>query len=333
MEVMMMKKNLIIALSVIFILGMVQLTLAADYPAKPISIVVPMAPGGARDLGCRAFASVAEKLLGKTVVVVNKPGASGMIGMLAAAKAAPDGYTLTGSSSSDVGAVEWEIVNGRKPLYSFKDFIPLGTITMSPTLIAVPYDSPWKTFADLLKDAKTKPGHYKYVSGGMYNATHLSAELVIEATDLKIRHVPYAGSGASVAALVGNHGDLGFVSKSSSLNLVRGNKLRILAVQGDQRLDRIPDVPTLKELGIANADYVTWQGILAPVKTPKSIVVKLREVFKKVVENEDFIKIIKGQGEDIAYISGEELVKFIEDDSIMHAKLLKRLLEEEKGKK
>jgi len=327
-----MKKILLRAMLVFFLLGMVLPALAADYPAKPVTIIVPMAPGGARDLQCRAFAAFAEKTLGKPFVVVNKPGASGMIGMLAGAQAAPDGHTLTGSSTSDIGAVEWELANGRKPAVTRHDFVPLGTFTVSPTLVAVPFNSPWKTVADLVREVKAKPGHYAFCSGGMYNATHLSAEVFIRATGLKVRHVPYPGGGAAVSALVGNHGDFGCPSISSSLYLARGNKLRILAVQSDKRCRLIPDIPTVKELGI-DAEFPTWQGILVPLKTPKAIVEKLQDTLEKATQDKGFIKIIEGQGDDVVHLTGDELSKYLDQESAKFAKLLKQLMEEEKGKK
>jgi tripartite-type tricarboxylate transporter receptor subunit TctC len=327
-----MKRILFLMTAVFFLPGMVLSPLAADYPAKPVTIVVPMAPGGARDLQCRAFAAFAEKALGKPFVVVNKPGASGMIGMLAGAQAAPDGYTLTGSSTSDIGAVEWEIANGRKSAVTRHDFIALGTFTVSPTLIAVPYNSPWKTVADLVREVKAKPGHYAFCSGGMYNATHLSAEVFIRATGLKVRHVPYPGGGAAVSALVGNHGDFGCPSISSSLYLARGNKLRVLAVQSDKRCRLLPDIPTVKELGI-DAEFPTWQGILAPLKTPKAIVEKLQDILEKATQDKGFIKIIEGQGDEVVHLNGDEMSKYLEQESAKFAKLLKILMEEEKGKK
>ena len=327
-----MKRILLMGMAVFFLPGLVLSPLAADYPAKPVTIVVPMAPGGARDLQCRAFAAFAEKALGKPFVVVNKPGASGMIGMLAGAQAAPDGYTLTGSSTSDIGAVEWEIANGRKPAVTRHDFIALGTFTVSPTLIAVPYNSPWRTVADLIREVKAKPGHYAFCSGGMYNATHLSAEVFIRATGLKVRHVPYPGGGAAVSALVGNHGDFGCPSISSSLYLARGNKLRILAVQSDKRCRLLPDVPTVKELGI-DAEFPTWQGILVPLKTPKPIVEKLQNTLEKATQDKGFINIIEGQGDDVIHLHGAEMSKYLEQESARFAKLLKILMEEEKGKK
>ena len=327
-----MRKILLLVVTTFFLPGIVLSAQAAEYPSKPVTIIVPMAPGGARDLQCRAFAAFAEKTLGKPFVVVNKPGASGMIGMLAGAQAAPDGHTLTGSSTSDIGAVEWELANGRKPAVTRHDFVPLGTFTVSPTLVAVPYNSPWKTVADLVREVKAKPGHYAFCSGGMYNATHLSAEVFIRATGLKVRHVPYPGGGASVSALVGGHGDFGCPSISSSLYLARGNKLRILAVQSDKRCRLIPDIPTVKELGI-DAEFPTWQGILAPAKTPRPIVDKLQNTLEKASQDKGFIQIIEGQGDDVIHLKSDEMAKYLEEESARFAKLLRVLMAEEKAKK
>ena len=128
--------------------------LAADYPTKPVTLINPMAPGGSHDVLGRAFASVAEKYLGQPMVVVNKPGATGMIGTLAGSQAAPDGYTLTETSANTTCAVEFEIAEGRKPPFTRKDFINIAAFNMSPTLVIVPYDSPWKTLKDMADDAR-----------------------------------------------------------------------------------------------------------------------------------------------------------------------------------
>jgi tripartite-type tricarboxylate transporter receptor subunit TctC len=223
---------------------------AAGFPTKPISFIVPMSPGGGRDVQARAFAPLAQKLLGQPIVVVNKPGANGMIGLTACAQAAPDGHTLSVTSPSDIEAINWEIANGRKPPITRDDFIGIAIISMSPHLIAVPYNSPWKTLGDLIRDAKAKPGFYSFSSGGMYVGTHISTEIFMEATGLKFRHVPYEGGGPAVSAIVGNHVDFGMAVVSASMQLVRGNKLRILAVQTDKRYKFLPDVPTVRELGI-----------------------------------------------------------------------------------
>jgi len=321
-------------LGLVFTLGVPALPAgAADFPTKPITIIIPVSAGGARDLQCRAFAAVAEKFLGKPFAVINKPGASGMLGMQAGAQAAPDGYTLTGISTSDTSKQEWELVNGRNPLVRTRDdFALLGTFTVSPCLIVVPYNSPWKTLADLIKDVKAKPGQYAYSSDGMYNATHLSAEIFIRTAGLKVRHVPYPGGGPAVAALVGNHADFGCPSISSSLYLARGNKLRVLAVQGEKRSRLLPDVPSVKELGI-DAPFMVFQGIAAPLKTPKPIVDKLREIVTKATEQKALIDIIEGQGNEVTHLKGEEMVKYLDYESPLLAKTIKLIMEDEKGKK
>ena len=329
-----MKKIFLLAVMVvIFVLGMARFPLgAAEYPTKPVSIVVTVSPGGSNDIQCRAFASVADKVLGQSVVVVNKPGASGMLGLLAGAQAAPDGYTLTGGSTSDMCALEWEIANGRKPAVSRKDFVPLGTFTFAPLLIAVPANSPWKTLADLIKDAKAKPGHYAFGSGGMYRIAHVNTELFIRTVGLKFRHVPYAGGGPALSALVGNHVDFASVTVSSSIPLVRGNKIRILAVQSDQRIKSIPDTPALKELGI-EAELRMWIGLWTPQKTSKPIVEKLRQVLKQVTEDKTFINVIETQGDEVHFMAGDEWGKHLEMESEKLAKIYKQVVAEEKEKK
>ncbi len=321
------------AMVVIFVLGVAHFPLgAAEYPTKPISIVVTVSPGGSNDIQCRAFASVADKLLGQPVVVANKPGASGMIGLLAGAQAAPDGYTLTGGSTSDMCALEWEIANGRKPAVNRKDFVPLGTFTFAPLLLAVPPNSPWKTLADLINDAKAKPGHYAFGSGGMYRIAHVNTELFVRAIGLKFRHVPYAGGGPALTALVGNHVDFASVTVSSSIPLVRGNKIRILAVQSDQRIKSLPDVPALKELGI-DAELRMAVGLWAPQKTPKPIVEKLRKILKQATEDKTFANVIETQGDEVQYVAGDEWEKHLEIESEKLAKIYKQIIAEEKEKK
>lgn len=302
---------------------------AADYPTKPITIINPLAAGGARDIQSRAFASVAEKLLGQPVVCINKTGASGMLGLIEGAHAAPDGYTLTSGATGDIMVFEWEMASGRKPEVTRNDFITIGSFVLSPSLIAVPYNSPWKTLADLINDAKAKPDHYAFASGGMYQTAHIATEIFIKATGLKLRHVPYKGGGEVVPALVGGHVDFAMVSVSSVIPLVRGNKLRILAVQSNTRYTPVKDIPTVKELGV-DAEFYTWNGIWAPQKTPMLIVEKLRGVIKKVVEDKSFIKIAESNGDVVTFMNGDELAKHMDWETEKFKKLFKQLIEEKK---
>ena len=313
----------LIALSLIVAGG----SFAADYPTKSITLINPMPPGGALDIQARAFASVADKILGQPVIVVNKPGATGMLGGTAGAQAAPDGYTLTVGSVNIPNALEWEIANGRKPPFTRHDFVPIGTFTMSPTLLVVPADAPYKNLADFIADAKARPGQMAYSSGGLYGMSHLPAEIFARAAGLKFRHVPSGGGGPALAAVVGKHVDFNVNYPANTLPLVRGNKLKALAVIGAKRLKAAPNVPTTKELGI-DAEYYGWVGLMAPVKTPKFVVDKLRDTLKQVVGNKTFIDLVETPGDEVHYLSGEELAKYMEEESVKISKLYAEMVKE-----
>ena len=311
-----MKRILSLAvISTVIVLGMAPgLFAAAEYPTKPITLVNPMAPGGTLDLQGRAFAAAAEKYLGQPVMVVNKVGATGMVGASAVAQAPPDGYTLLVGSVNITNAVEWENANGRKPPFTRNDFAAIGAFTMSPTLIIVPADSPYKNLADFINDAKSKPGKFSYCSGGLYGMSHLPIEIFAKSTGLKFRHVPFPGGGPCLTAVIGKHVEFAFQYPPTTLPLVKGGKLKVLAVAGKKRLKAIPDVPTTKELGI-DAEYYGWVGIMAPKNTPAPILAKLREVTKKVAQDKAFVDLIEKPGDEVLYLSGDELAKWMDQES------------------
>ncbi len=303
---------------------------AADFPTKPITAIVTVAPGGSNDLQTRAFASVAEKILKQPIVVVNKAAASGMVGLMSGAQAAPDGYTLTTASMSELCMLEWELANNRKPEASLKDFIPIGAFTVSPLMIAVPVNSPWKTIDDLIKDAKAKPGQYAYASGGLNRIAHINTELFSQALGLKFRHVPYSGGGPAVTAIVGGHESFASVTPSSSVPLIKGNKMRALAVQGDARSKFLPNVPTLKEAVGIDAGLPQVVGLGVPKNTPMPIVEKLRAVVKRVCQDPSFINVIEGQGDEVDFVSGDQFGKITDSASLKVSKLFKQLIAEDK---
>ena len=324
------KMSSILTSATLIILCIVNFSVAAtEYPSKPITLILPTAPGGIGDLFGRGFASVTEKLLGKPIVVVNKPGASGQLGLTACVQAAPDGHTLAVSACSDLYAMSWEMMNGRKPLVTRNDLIYIGAFTKSPHVITVPYNSPWKTLADLINDGKAKPDHYAFGSGGQYGAVHVLTEILMRTAGLKFRHVPYAGGGQIVSALVGNHIDFATTTAGSTIPLARGQKVRILAVTGETRYRLIPDIPTAKELGI-DMEFYGWIGIVASQKTPATIVEKLSEVFKKVTEDKSFINVVENAGEVVNPMDKNELAKFMDMDLERVEQLYKQLIQEKK---
>jgi len=300
---------------------------SAEYPTRTITIINPMSPGGSRDVMARTFASVAEKFLGQPVVVVNKPGASGMIGGRAGATAAPDGYTVTVVSTGDICALEWEEASGRKALYSLNDFATLGAFTVSPALVVIPYNSPWKTLGDLVKDCKAKPNHYAFASGGKYGVVHISVEILMRAVGIKAREVPYQGGGPALNAVVGGHVDFSAQYPSTSIPLARGNKLRILAVMDPKRLSSLPDVPTTFEQGV-NAEIDQMVGLVVPKKTPGPIVQKLSETVAKAVKDKTFVDALTGLGEEVNYLNGDEMTRYFEKRSATIGKIMVDLAKE-----
>jgi tripartite-type tricarboxylate transporter receptor subunit TctC len=300
---------------------------AADFPTKPINVIVTVSPGGSNDIQSRAFASVADKILKQPIVVLNKPQASGMLGLLQGATAVPDGYTITTNSMSEVCLLEWEIASGKKPEVLLTDFVSIGAFTVAPLIIAVNPKSPWKTFEDFIKDAKANPGKFAYSSGGLYRIAHINTELLSKAMGLKFRHVPYGGGGQAVTAVVGGHEDFASMTPSSSVPLIKGGKLRALAVHGGMRSKFLPEVPTLKEKGI-DADLPQIVGLGVPRSTPAPIVEKLRAVVKQVTEDKSFVSVIEGQGDEVHHVGGDEFAKIQADASEKLATLFKILMQE-----
>jgi len=329
-EVIVMKNTFTIgAMIAILILGTANIILAADYPTRPITLICPVPPGGSHDVLGRIFTSIAGKYLEQPVVLVNKPGATTMVGSVETANALPDGYTLLEAASTTTQVVEWEIANGRKPPFTRHDFISIGSWSKSPTVVVVPYNKPWKTVADLVKDLKAKPNQYAFCSGGLYGSSHIPVEFLLRATGTTARHVPFQGGGPCLSSLVGGHVDFGCQFPSTCIPLERGKKLRILAVQSSKRLNALPEVPTLKELGM-DAEYYMWLGIAAPRKTPMPVVEKLREVFRKVVQDKSFIEKVESTSTEVEPMIGDELTKFWDRETAMYSQLFNELVKEKK---
>ena len=319
--------SVLIAVLVVTIFAGTAPRVAAEYPERAITVINPQAPGGAHDAQGRAFAAVAEKYLGKPMVVVNKPGASTMIGTVLAAQAAPDGYTLLLGSSITTTVVEWEILHSRTPGASRHDFATIGSLTLMPTVLSVPADSPWKSVADLVKNAKAKPGFYAFGSSGVLTPTHIGAEQFARAYGLSFRHVPFAGGGPVLTATVGKHVDFTTQFDITTIPLAQGNKLRILAVQSNRRLKAIPSVPTFKELGVDLENHM-WVGLIAPKNIPAPILEKLRDVTAKVAADKAFVDAIEKLGGEVRFMNGPELTTYWETESDDNIKILKQLQQE-----
>jgi tripartite-type tricarboxylate transporter receptor subunit TctC len=303
------------------LLSFVCLTVAATtfaqdpYPSRPITIVAPFPPGGVADLTARPVAAAMEKVLKNPVGVVNKTGAAGAVGMQFVATSKPDGYTLLLALSSISIIPEADKLFGRPPAFTVDQFAPIALISADPTILVVPADKPWKTAADFIEDAKKRPGQISYSSSGVYGTLHMAMELLSHAAGIKVRHVPYAGAGPALTAILGGHVDALASGPAVVLPHIKAGKLRALAGWGDKRVAALPDVPTFKELGYADAEFYIWAGVFAPRGTPEPVLAKLREALRTSVNDGDFKGAMDKLETPIVFKQGDEFSKFFEADA------------------
>lgn len=246
----------------------------AAFPSKPVTMVVPFPAGGALDVVARALAEEMRKHLGQTVVVDNRVGAGGTLGSGAVARAAPDGHTiLFGSVATHAIAPG---VYRNLAYDALKDFVPVMQVTSSPLLVTSSAKLNASTLADLVAAAKAQPGKLNYGSTGNGTAVHLAGEVLKASAGLDVLHVPYKGGPDAVQALI--TGDIAFMVANLELALpqVRGGRVRALAVTGSRRIAALPEVPTLREAGVAGTEVTTWFGLFAPAGTPKAVVDRLQ---------------------------------------------------------
>jgi len=299
------------------IVGLVagQALAAEPYPVRPISVIVPFPPGGVADLVGRPFATALEKQLKQPVVIVNKTGAGGAVGMQAQAVSKPDGYTLMVALSSISVMPEVDTMFGRPPVYKLSDFAPIALLSSDPTVLVVSSKSPWKTVADFVADAKKRPGEIKYSSSGVYGTMHVAMEMFAHAAGIKLRHIPTGGGGPALTALLGGHVDALSGGPNVSIPHIKAGTVRVLAGWGDKRLAALPDVPTLLELGYKDVEFYIWSGFFAPAATPQPIIKVLREAAAKAVREPDFKAAMEKMATPIAYMDAPEFRKFWDADA------------------
>lgn len=284
------------------------------YPSRPITMIVPFPPGGVADLTGRPIAAAMQKALKQPVVVINRTGAGGALGMSVAAKAAPDGYTLLmGLSSISIFPVS-DRINGKAPAYEMSDFAPIALVSADPTVLMVRADSPYRTAQDFIAAAKAHPGKLAYASSGVYGTLHVAMEMLAHAAGIQLFHVPYGGAGPAVAALLGDQVQALASGPSAAIGQIRAGKMRALASWGDKRLASLPEVPTFKELGL-DAQFYIWSGLFAPAATPAPIVTRLREAVRQSVEDPGFRAAMDKLETPVAYLDAPQFAKFWERDA------------------
>ena len=287
---------------------------AADFPDHAITMIVPFPPGGVADTVARPIAEAMSRELGQPVIIENKAGAGGGIGMAQAAKAKPDGYTLLLSLSSYTVLPEADKILGRAPLYQLDQLKPIARFTADPTVFVVRADAPWKTWAEFAAAARTNPGKYTYGSSGNYGTMHVPMEMLLAATGLKMTHVPYSGAGPAIVGLLGGTIDAVATGPATIVQQINAGKLRALAQWGNVRLAALPDVPTFHELG-TSVDYAQWSGLFVPSGTPEPIIRRLRDAARTAANDERVKQVMVTAGSPIQYLDTPEFQRYVDADA------------------
>lgn len=307
--------------------------LAQDaYPTRPVTMVVPFPPGGVADLTARAIAPALERALKQRIIIENKSGAGGAVGMAYVAGAKPDGYTLLMALSSISIIPEADRLYGKKPPYEMSQLAPIALISADPTVLVVRAESPWKTAKEFIEDAKKRPGKINYGSSGVYGTLHMAMAMLESAAGIQMWHVPYQGAGPAVAALLGGQIDALASGPSAVIGQVKAGKFRVLASWGDKRLAALPDVPTFRELGI-DAEFYIWSGLFAPAGTPEPVMTTLRNAVRAAVADAEFRAAMEKIETPIAYLDAPEFQKFWDRDAQRLGDAVRRIGKIEESKK
>jgi tripartite-type tricarboxylate transporter receptor subunit TctC len=281
------------------------------YPSKPVKLVIPYPPGGGTDITGRAMAQRLSEILGQSVVIENKPGATGMIGAASVAKSAPDGYTVLFGAASEMAINASLFKNMTYDPRS--DFEPVTLVATFPLVFIAPATTD-TSLQQLIDAARAKPDSVSYGSIGSGSPQHLAAELLSSMAKARLLHVPYKGSGPLVQDAVGGHVDMAVSSVPPAVPLVRSGKLRALAVTSTARSAALPDVPTMAELGFPGYEFNTWVGVAVPKGTPKEIVDRLRDGMVAALGASEVQAALRDQGAVPAGTTAEQFRQFVHDE-------------------
>jgi tripartite-type tricarboxylate transporter receptor subunit TctC len=297
---------------------------APAWPSRPITLIVPFPPGGLADIVARPVAEALARDLGQPVVIDNKPGAGGGIGMGLAAKSKPDGHTLLMALSSLTVLPEADVILGRAPMFALQDLRPVARYTADPTVLAVRADSPWKSVKDFIDEAKRRPGAINYGSSGNYGTMHVPMEILAQEAGVKLTHVPFTGAGPAVLALLGGQIQAVSTGPATVLQHVKAGKLRVLGHWGTGALASLPDVPALKDTGF-NAEYAQWSGLFVPSGVPDAIVQRLRSAARNAAQDARVREVIQGAGSPHLYQDMPEFERYVQADARRMADVVKRI--------
>ena len=298
--------------------------LAQTYPSKPITMVVPFPPGGVADTVGRPVAEAMSRHLKQSIVVENKGGAGGGIGMAQVAKSRPDGYTVLMSLSSLVVLPEADKILQRAPMFQVNQLKPIARFTADPTVLVVRADSPWKTYAEFMAYVKTNPGRVSFGSSGNYGTMHVPMEQLKAATSTFMLHVPYTGAGPAVLSLLSGQIEALSTGPASVKQHIASGRLRALAHWGEGRLASMPEVPSFKELGVP-IKYSQWSGLFVPADTPAAVVDSLRQAARFAAQDARAVAALTAAGTSFMFQDAPEFERFVQADAKDMSALVTRI--------
>jgi tripartite-type tricarboxylate transporter receptor subunit TctC len=311
------------ALVLLLLLGARSLA-AQDYPHKALTMIVPFPPGGVADTVARPVAEAMGRVLNQAVVVENRAGAGGGIGMAAAAKSTADGYTVLLALSSISIIPEADRILKRPPMYELKQLRAIARFTADPTVLVVRADAPWQTAQEFVADLKRNPAKYSYGSSGNYGTMHVPMEMLKGTANFRMLHVPYTGAGPAVLALIGGQVDAVSTGPATVVQQIRAGRLRALAHWGDGRLAALPDVPSLTELGYP-VQFAQWSGLFVPAGTPEPVVARLREAAQAAANDPKVVQTIGAAGSPILYLDAPEFTRYWTTDAAKMADAVQKI--------
>lgn len=295
-----------------------------SWPTRSITMIVPFPPGGLADLVARPVAEAMSRELGQPVVIENKAGAGGGIGMSLAAKSKPDGYTMVMALSSLTVLPEADVVLGRAPMFGLNDLRPVARYTADPTVLAVRAESPWKSVQEFVDDARKRPGAINYGSSGNYGTMHVPMEILAQTTGSKLTHIPFTGAGPAVVALLGGQIDAVSTGPATVLQHVKAGKLRVLGHWGNGKLASMPEVTSLKDAGF-NAEYAQWSGLFIPSATPEPVAQRIRAAARAAAQDAKVREVILGAGSPVQFQDSPDFEKYVQADAKRMVDVVKKI--------
>ena len=316
-----MKRALLAALSLCAAFGA---GAQGSWPDKTITMIVPFPPGGVADTVARPVAEALGRELHQTVIVDNRAGAGGALGMGVAARAPADGYTVLMTLSSISILPEADHILGRKPAYTLNQFKPIARFTADPTVFVVRADAPWKTLAEFIADLKKNPGKYNYGSSGNYGTMHVPMEMLKASAGVRMTHIPYTGAGPAVLALLGGQVDAVASGPSTVAQYIRSGKLRALAHWGERPLAALPEVPSLKQLGYGVA-FAQWSALFVPAGVSEDVMQKLRAAAARAASDPNVVATINKAGSPIEYLDAPAFQTYWDADAKVMVEAVRRI--------